>query len=113
MKAEVDKKCACLTNEIAVDEWRRADLQKKRKEATNKIHAEKNVMQNNVDPMMKDSRKLKLELSKIKNDAVKQAMVLEGKIDEAAHLELEKRLNIVEQMWSVLLAQSGVWDWGE
>ena len=45
-----------------------ADLQKKPKEASNKIHAEKNIIQNNVDSMMKDSRKLKLELHKICRD---------------------------------------------
>eukprot|EP00956_Cyclotella_meneghiniana_P014782 scaffold22285_cov70-Cyclotella_meneghiniana.AAC.14 len=71
---------------------------KKLKEASNEINAEKKVTQHNADPMMKDSRKLKLESEsskiKIKNDAVKQAMVLKRKIDEADLLELEKRLKM-------------------
>ena len=38
---------------------------------------------------------------------MKQIMVLKRKIDEAACLELEKRLNNVEQMQSVLSALVG------
>ena len=38
---------------------------------------------------------------------MKQIMVLKRKIDEAARLELEKRLNNVEQMQSVLSAPVG------
>ena len=38
---------------------------------------------------------------------MKQIMVLKRKIDEAARLELEKRLNNVEQMQSVLSALVG------
>ena len=80
-------------NNLAVD-----FVRKKLKEASNEINAEKKVTQHNADPMMKDSRKLKLESEwskiKIKNDAVKQAMVLKRKIDEADLLELEKRLKM-------------------
>ena len=103
MKAEAEKKCARLTAEIAADKRRRADLQKKLKEASNEIRAEKKAAQQNAARMMKDSRKLKLELSKIKNAAEKQAVVLKRKIDEAAakekaRLELEKRRKDVEQL---------------
>ena len=66
MKAEAEKKCARLTAEIAADKRRRAYLQKKLKEASDEIRAEKKAAQQNAARMMKDSRKLKLELSKIK-----------------------------------------------
>ena len=82
---------------------------KKLKEAFNKIHAEKKAAQQNAAHIMKDSRKLKLKLNKIKDAAEKQAAVLKQKIDKAtanekARLELERRRKNVEQMRSVLLA---------
>jgi hypothetical protein len=109
MKEEAEKKCARLTAEIAQDKRRRADLQKKLKEASNEIRAEKKAAQQNAAKMMKDSRKLKLELSKIKNAAEKQAVVLKRKIDDAAakekaRLEIEKKRKNAEQM---RLASSG------
>ena len=78
-------------------------MQKKLKEAFNKIHAEKKAAQQNVAHIMKDSRKLKSELNKIKDAAEKQAAVLKQKIDETtanekARLELERRRKNVEQM---------------
>ena len=78
-------------------------MQKKHKEAFNKIHAEKKAAQQNVAHIMKDSWKLKSELNKIKDAAEKQAAVLKQKIDETtanekARLELERRRKNVEQM---------------
>lgn len=103
MKEEAEKKCARLTAEIAQDKRRRADLQKKLKEASSEIRAEKKAAQQNAARMMRDSRKLKLELNKIKSAAEKQATVLKRKIDEAAakeksRLELEKRRKNMESM---------------
>jgi hypothetical protein len=103
MKEEAEKKCARLTAEIAQDKRRRADLQKKLKEASNEIRAEKKAAQQNAARMMRDSQKLKIELHKIKSAAEKQAVVLKRKIDEAAakekaRVELENKRKHVESM---------------
>lgn len=103
MKEEAEKKCARLMAEIAQDKRRRADLQKKLKEASIEIRAEKKAAQQNAARLMRDSQKLKVELSKIKSIAEKQAVVLKRKIDESAarekaRLELEKKRKTVERM---------------
>jgi kinesin family protein 4/21/27 len=103
MKEEAEKKCARLAAEIAQDKRRRAELQKKLKDASNEIREEKKAARQNAARLMKDSQKLKIELSKIKSVAEKQAVVLKRKIDEAARkekarLELEKKRKNVEEM---------------
>ncbi|MGA0853112.1 MAG: hypothetical protein ACO3QQ_07080, partial [Candidatus Nanopelagicaceae bacterium] len=107
-----EKKCARLTTEISLDKRRRADLQKKLKEASNEIRSEKKAAKQNAARMMKDSQRLKAELNKIKSAAEKQVVVLKRKIDEAAakekaRLELEKRRKNVEQMRRASLAAAG------
>ncbi|KAL3805706.1 hypothetical protein HJC23_005950 [Cyclotella cryptica] len=102
MKEEAEKKCSRLMAEIAQDKRRRADLQKKLKEASIEIRTEKRAAQQNAARLMKDSQKLKVELSKIKSIAEKQAAVLKRKIDESAakekaRIELEKKLKTVER----------------
>ncbi|KAL7551999.1 hypothetical protein ACHAWF_015208 [Thalassiosira exigua] len=87
MKEEAEKKCARLTAEIAEDKRRRADLQRKLKEASVEMRTQKKAAQQRASKMMKDSQKLRIELSKMKNAADKQAAVLKRKIDQAAAKE--------------------------
>ena len=96
MREEAEKKCTRLMSEIAEDKRRRAELQKKIKEASVEMRAEKKVAKQNAAKLMKDSQRLKIELSKMKSTAQKQAAFLKRKLDQAAakekaRLEFEKR----------------------
>ena len=83
-KEEAERKCARLLADIAQDKQRRADLQRKLKEASTERRAEKKAAHQNEMRMMKDSRRLKLELAKMKSAAQRQAAVLKRKIDQAS-----------------------------
>jgi len=87
MKEEAQKKCNRLMAEIEEDKRRRADLQRKLKEASVEMRAEKKAARQEAARMMKDSRKLKIELMKMKGAAQKQAAVLKRKIDQASAKE--------------------------
>ena len=91
MREEAEKKCTRLMSDIADDKRRRAELQKKLKEASVEIRAEKKVAKQNAAKLMKDSQRLKIELSKMKSTAQKQAAVLKRKLDQAAAKEKARR----------------------
>jgi DNA repair exonuclease SbcCD ATPase subunit len=103
MKEEAEKKCARLLAEIAEDKRRRADLQRKLKEASVEMRTEKKAAQQKASKLLKDSQRLKIELTKMKNVAQKQAAVLKRKIDQAsakekARVELERKRRSAENM---------------
>ena len=103
MKEEAEKKCARLLAEIAEDKRRRADLQRKLKEASVEMRTEKKAAQQKASTLLKDSQRLKIELTKMKNVAQKQAAVLKRKIDQAsakekARVELERKRRSAENM---------------
>jgi len=103
MKEEAQKKCARLMAEIAEDKRRRADLQRKLKETSVEMRAEKKAAHQKASRMMKDSQKLKIELVKMKNAAHKHAAVLKRKIDQAsakekARIEFERKRRSAEKM---------------
>jgi len=103
MKEDAEKKCARLMAEIAEDKRRRADLQRKLKETSVEMRAEKKAAQKKAAKMMKDGHKLKIELTKMKNAAQKQAAVLKRKIGQAsakekARAELERKRRSAEKM---------------
>ncbi|KAL7456930.1 hypothetical protein ACHAWC_008415 [Mediolabrus comicus] len=93
MKArdEAERRCSALLAEISEDKKRRASLQKKLKEASVEMRAEKKAAHQKALRMMKDTQKLKLEMQKIKMTAEKQAAVLRRKIDQAAAKEKARR----------------------
>ena len=93
MKArdEAERRCSALLAEISEDKKRRASLQKKLKEASVEMRAEKKAAHQKALRMMKDTQKLKLEMQKIKLTAEKQAAVLRRKIDQAAAKEKARR----------------------
>ena len=103
MKEEAEKKCEKLLGEIAEDKRRRASLQKKLKETSVEMRAEKKAAHQKALKMMKDTQKLKLEMSKIKMAAEKQATVLKRKIDQQAakdkaRRDLENKKRCAEKM---------------
>jgi len=103
MKEEAQKKCERLQADIAADKRRRADLQRKLKEASVEMRAEKKAAQQKAARMMRDSQKLKIELTKMKSAAHKQAAVLKRKIDQAsakekARAELARKRRSAERM---------------
>jgi myosin heavy subunit len=105
MKArdEAERKCAALMAEIAEDKKRRATLQKKLKEASVEMRAEKKTAHQKALKMMKDTQKLKLEMNKIKVAAEKQASVLKRTIEQQnkkdkAWRELENKRRCAEKM---------------
>jgi len=103
MKEEAEKKCAKLVAEITEDKRRRAELQRKLKEQSAEMRADKKAAQLKASRMMRDSQKLKVELQKMKDIAEKQTAVLKRKIDEAAakdraRMELEKKRRSAERM---------------
>lgn len=103
MKDEAEKKCARLLDEITKDKRRRADLQRKLKEASVEMRAEKKVAQQKAAKFLKDSQRLKVELTKMKSVAEKQAAVLKRKLDQAsakekARLDQERKLRSAENM---------------
>ena len=96
MKDEAERKCVRLMAEIADDKRRRADLQRKLKEASQERREERNAAKKDAARMMKDSSRLKIELQKMRSTAAKQAAVLKRKIDQAAakerqRMELERK----------------------
>ena len=93
MKArdEAERRCTALLAEISEDKKRRASLQKKLKEASVEMRAEKKAAHQKALRMMKDTQKLKLEMQKIKMTAEKQAAVLRRKIDQAAAKDKARR----------------------
>lgn len=110
LKEDAEKKCARLMTEIAGDKRRRADLQRKLKETSVEMRAEKKAALMKAAKMMKDSQKLKIELQKIKNAASKQAAVLKRKIGEASarekkRAEMERKRKSAEK---VRLASSSI-----
>ena len=103
MKDEAEKKCARLLDEITEDKRRRADLQRKLKEASVEMRAEKKAAQQKAAKFLKDSQRLKVELTKMKSVAEKQAAVLKRKLDQAsakekARLDKERKLRSAENM---------------
>jgi DNA repair exonuclease SbcCD ATPase subunit len=103
MKEEAENKCAPLLAEIAEDKRRRADLQRKLKEASVEMRTEKKAAQQQASKLLKDSQQLKIELTKMENVAQKQAAVLKRKIDQAsakekAKVELERKRRLAENM---------------
>lgn len=103
MKEEAEKKCAKLVAEIAEDKRRRAELQRKLKEQSAEMRADKKAAQLKASRMMRDSQKLKVELQKMKDIAEKQTAVLKRKIDEAAakdraRMEQERKRRSAERM---------------
>ena len=103
MKDEAEKKCARLLDEITEDKRRRADLQRKLKEASVEMRAEKKAAQQKAAKFLKDSQRLKVELTKMKSVAEKQAAVLKRKLDQAsakekARLDQERKLRSAENM---------------
>lgn len=91
MKEEAERRCEKLMTEIAEDKKRRASLQKKLKETSVEMRAEKKVAHQKALKMMKDTQKLKIEMSKIKMAAEKQATVLKRKIDQHAAKDKARR----------------------
>jgi hypothetical protein len=87
MKEEAEKKCARLLAEIADDKRRRADLQRKLKEASVEMRTEKKAAQQMASKLLRDSQKLKIELTRMESVAQKQAAVLKRKIDQASAKE--------------------------
>ncbi|KAL9189584.1 hypothetical protein ACHAXT_009259 [Thalassiosira profunda] len=87
MKEQAEKKCERLMAEIVEDKRRRADLQRKLKEASVEMRAEKRMAKQKAAKMLKDSQRLKVELAKTKSVAQKQAAVLKRKMDQAAAKE--------------------------
>eukprot|EP00578_Thalassiosira_sp_NH16_P001528 CAMPEP_0181141098 /NCGR_PEP_ID=MMETSP1071-20121207/35646_1 /TAXON_ID=35127 /ORGANISM="Thalassiosira sp., Strain NH16" /LENGTH=1449 /DNA_ID=CAMNT_0023228073 /DNA_START=59 /DNA_END=4408 /DNA_ORIENTATION=+ len=103
MKDNAEKKCARLLVEIAEDKRRRADLQRKLKDTSVEMRAEKRAAKQNAAKMMKDTQKLKIELRKMESAHQKQAAVLKRKIDQAsakekARAELERKRRSAEKM---------------
>lgn len=103
MKDEAEKKCARLLDEITEDKRRRADLQRKLKEASVEMRAKKKAAQQKAAKFLKDSQRLKVELTKMKSVADKQAAVLKRKLDQAsakekARLDQERKLRLAENM---------------
>ncbi|EJK44296.1 hypothetical protein THAOC_37176, partial [Thalassiosira oceanica] len=91
MKDEAERKCVRLMAEIADDKRRRADLQRKLKEASQERREERNAAKKDAARMMKDSSRLKIELQKMRSAASKQAAVLKRKIDQAAARERQRK----------------------
>ncbi|KAL3811732.1 hypothetical protein ACHAXA_009506, partial [Cyclostephanos tholiformis] len=103
MKEEAENKCAPLLAEIAEDKRRRADLQRKLKEASVEMRTEKKAAQQQASKLLKDSQQLKIKLTKMENVAQKQAAVLKRKIVQAsakekAKVELERKRRLAENM---------------
>ena len=103
MKEEAERRCEKLMLEIAEDKKRRASLQKKLKETSIEMRAEKKAAHHKALKMMKDTQKLKMEMNKIKMAAEKQATVLKRKIDqqvakEKARRDLENKRRCAEKM---------------
>lgn len=78
-----EKKCVQLSEEIAEAKKQHAALQQRLKEETKKRKQEKNEARKQAVRMLRDSKKLKNELSRIKDTAAKQAAVLRRKMAEA------------------------------
>ena len=103
MKEEAERRCEKLMAEISEDKKRRASLQKKLKETSSEMRAEKKAAHQKALKMMKDTQKLKMEMNKIKMAAEKQATVLKRKIDQQvakdkARRDLENKRRCVEKM---------------
>lgn len=98
MKEEAENKCAPLLAEIAEDKRRRADLQRKLKEASVEMRTEKKAAQQQASKLLKDSQQLKIKLTKMENVAQKQAAVLKRKIDQASAKEKAK-VELVSAVW--------------
>jgi len=107
MREEAERRCEKLMAEIAEDKKRRASLQKKLKETSIEMRAEKKAAHQKALKMMKDTQKLKIEMSKIKMAAEKQATVLKRKIDQQAakdkaRRDLENKRRCAEKMRLVM-----------
>jgi len=82
-REEAEKKFTQLLAEISDDKRKRASLQRKLKEISEERRAEKKAAAVNASKMLRDSQKLKLELSKVKEAAARQEAVFKRKTAEA------------------------------
>jgi len=82
-REEAEKKCTQLMAEINDDKRKRASLQRKLKEISEERRAEKKAAARNAAKMLRDSQKLKCELTKVKEAAARQEAVFKRKTAEA------------------------------
>lgn len=83
MHSQAQKTIEKLEAEIKQDKKRRADLQKQLKELSVERRSEQQQAKNTAAKLIRDSQRLKMELSKVKDAASKQEAMLRRKAAEA------------------------------
>ena len=101
------RKCAQLQLEIADDKRRRVSLQRKLKEEATERKNERAEARKEATRLVRDGNRLKMEISKIKETAAKQAAVLRRKAAEASaklktETEKKKRQQLANETKSSL-----------
>lgn len=110
-----EKKCAQLQAEIKEDKKRRVSLQRRLKEEASERKNERSIARKEAAKLLRDGNRLKLEMTKIKDTAAKQATVLRRKAaDASAKLKAEterkrrhQRANETKSFLSISQSQKG------
>jgi len=109
LREQAERKCAHLQTEIREDKKRRAGLQRKLKEQSEERRLEKKTAECNAKKLLRNSQKLKYELSKVKDTAARQAAVLRRKATESiskqkAAAEQKRKRNNASTMKASLIS---------
>jgi hypothetical protein len=83
LQTQAEKTIQKLEAEIKMDKKRRADLQRKLKEESIERRNEQKLARTNASKLLRDSQRLKMELSKVKEAASRQEAVLRRRAAEA------------------------------
>jgi hypothetical protein len=83
IQSQAEKTIEKLEAEIKIDKKRRAELQRKLKEESIERRNEQQIARNNASKLLRDSQRLKMELSKVKEAASRQEAVLRRRAAEA------------------------------
>lgn len=83
MRDQAERKCQQLETELKGDKKRKAELQRRLKEESVERRTEKKQAQLNAARLLRDSQRMKVELTKVKSAAAKQEAVLRRKASEA------------------------------
>lgn len=83
LQSQAEKTIEKLEAEIKIDKKRRADLQRKLKEESIERRNEQQIARNNASKLLRDSQRLKMELSKVKEAASRQEAILRRRAAEA------------------------------